>query len=92
MSRMQIVEVGGERLTKCYYGDQYRATRRPTCGCDVCAMRWEDKLKGEQRARIRDAILRDAEQMFGWTEMEAARQFPRTAVLLDINNIPPEGG
>ena len=27
--------------TKCYKADRYKATRPPTCGCDLCILKWE---------------------------------------------------
>lgn len=30
-------------MTKCSYADKYKAQRKPTCGCDVCRIKWESK-------------------------------------------------
>lgn len=33
-------------VTKCSYADKYQAIRPPTCGCDVCAIKWRAKHGG----------------------------------------------
>ena len=57
---------------------------------EVTRLRAENEaLKGrlaaeaEERGRVRVALLRDCEQMFGWTESEAFEQMPRTALILN---------
>lgn len=35
-------------MTKCSYADEYKATRRPICGCDYCAEKWEAKIRAER--------------------------------------------
>ena len=27
--------------TKCDYADKYKGIRKPTCGCEVCELKWE---------------------------------------------------
>ena len=31
-------------MKKCSYADKYKATRRPTCGCDACDLKWALKV------------------------------------------------
>jgi hypothetical protein len=28
-------------MTKCRYADKYKAVKAPTCGCDMCRLKWE---------------------------------------------------
>lgn len=43
-----------EQLARCENADTYRPTKRPTCGCAVCAVRWniaiDRKMAVEHRA------------------------------------------
>jgi len=34
---------GKGRMTKCRYAKKYKATREPSCGCDMCDIKWAMK-------------------------------------------------
>ena len=39
---MEKAEQGSSRkpMLKCRYADKYKAIRAPTCGCDLCELKW----------------------------------------------------
>jgi hypothetical protein len=42
---------------KCSYADRYKATRPPSCGCIVCALKWHDKAITDLRSKVRMLAL-----------------------------------
>ena len=56
---------------RCTYASKYKAKRRPTCGCQVCATKWAEAevmrdmcksaKEAEHKARKQAALLREAE-------------------------------
>ena len=41
-------------MTKCRYADRYKATKPPTCGCDLCAIKW--RLEQLRRDIVKEGI------------------------------------
>lgn len=52
MKRKPTIQVA----TKCRYADRYKATRPPTCGCDICRIKF---ALAESQRRI-DALSADS--------------------------------
>ena len=49
--------------TSCSYAAEYKAMYRPTCGCDACADKWENKIRAEERQKVIEEIREQGNHM-----------------------------
>lgn len=78
MSKWEIIAEDGSTFTSCTYADEYKASRRPTCGCDACAQKWENKIREIEREKIAREFEEEAEEFVGYAWVaEWAAQFVR---------------
>jgi len=38
-------------MEKCRHADEYKAIRKPTCGCETCKCKWEEKQANIEKHR-----------------------------------------
>lgn len=58
---------------KCSYADQYKATRAPTCGCEVCGLKWELAQARRRHDLDPESVFAVIERNWNWGKDEVTR-------------------